>query len=78
MHNITKLKDVQLNLVRGGMGSIVPDIAAFVLSGDAMIGVLMIFTRKEEEQYDEEEARMSRVRRNHFSLKHRLQRSIAS
>ena len=78
MHNMTKLEDVQLNLVCGGMSSILSDIAAFVFSGAAIIGILMSFTRKKDtEQYDEEEARMSRVHRNRFSLKRNSQRGIA-
>ena len=74
-----RLEDTQLDLVSGGMSSVLYDMAAFVFSGATIIGILMSFTRKkDDEQYDEEEARMSRVRRSHLSLKHDSQCNIAS
>lgn len=77
MYNIKCLEDTQLESVSAGVGAIC-DIAAFAFSGAAIIGILVSFTRKKDtEQYDEEEARMSRVRRNSFSLKRSSQRSIA-
>ena len=77
MHNIKCLEDTQLESVSAGVGAIF-DIAAFVFSGAAIVGILVSFTRKKDtEQYDEEEARMSRVRRDRFSLKRNSQRGFA-
>ena len=74
-----KLKDTQLDLVSGGMSSVLYDMAAFVFSGATIIGILMSFTRKkDDEQYDEEEARMSRVHRSRLPLKRNSRCNIAS
>ena len=57
MHNMTKLEDIQLNLVCGGISNIVPDIAMFVI-----ISIMGLFVCSVEaadasryDDYDEEE-----------------------
>ena len=73
-----KLEDTQLDLVCGGMSSIIPDIVGFVVIGIMALGICTVFTADPPStgyryEYDEEEARMRRVRANDSVTKHNLQ-----